>query len=147
MASPHRSKTESMNAPSRLTLPVARASVPSNMSKTPPTNTTIPPTVQYPRRDQAGADDGDPEADEGQRVGRQPEPAQRQGDRLEDALDPVAGLVRDASTGDAQDGALARGDLAEGLGAERADGLAADAPGIDQAGHAQALEVVADERL
>ena len=30
----------------RLTLPVARASVPSNMSKTPPTNTTIPPTVQ-----------------------------------------------------------------------------------------------------
>ena len=37
-----RSKTESRNAPSWLTLPVARASVPSNMSKTPPTKTRIP---------------------------------------------------------------------------------------------------------
>ena len=43
MASPQRSKTESMNAPNGLTLPVARASVPSNMSKAPPTKTTMPP--------------------------------------------------------------------------------------------------------
>ncbi len=33
-----------MKAPSGLTLPVARASVPSNMSKTPPMKTTSPPT-------------------------------------------------------------------------------------------------------
>ena len=35
-----------MNAPSGLTLPVARASVPSNMSKTPPRKTTMPPISQ-----------------------------------------------------------------------------------------------------
>ena len=46
MISPARSKIESMNAPSVLTWPVARASVPSNMSKTPPTKTTRPPTSQ-----------------------------------------------------------------------------------------------------
>ena len=39
-----RSKTLSMNAPSGLAWPVARASVPSNMSKTPPMKTTMPPT-------------------------------------------------------------------------------------------------------
>ena len=41
---PQRSKTESMKAPSLLTLPVARASVPSNMSKAPPMKMTSPPT-------------------------------------------------------------------------------------------------------
>ncbi len=46
IASPQRSKTESMNAPSFETRPVARARVPSNMSKTPPTMTTIPATSQ-----------------------------------------------------------------------------------------------------
>ena len=47
-----RSKIESMNAPNWLTLPVARASVPSNMSKTPPTKTTMPPTSHSLRADE-----------------------------------------------------------------------------------------------
>ena len=46
MISPALSKIESMKAPSVLALPVARASVPSNMSNTPPTKTTMPPTTQ-----------------------------------------------------------------------------------------------------
>ena len=60
MASPQRSKTESMNAPNLLTLPVARASVPSNMSKTPPMKTTMPPTTHSLGADQERrADDRD----------------------------------------------------------------------------------------
>ena len=99
------------------------------------------------------ADDGDPEADERQRVGRQADAAHAERDRLEDLLDAgagsleiviVEGLARDA---EAEDGALALGDLTEGLGTEAADRLAADAPALDQPGRAEALEVVADERL
>ena len=71
MVSPQRSKTESMNAPSLLTLPVARASVPSNMSKTPPMKTTMPPTIQCWRPTRIAPSDGDAEADEGQAVGRE----------------------------------------------------------------------------
>ena len=85
MASPQRSKTESMNAPSLLTLPVARASVPSNMSKAPPMKTTMPPTASAGGRRRIAPTTVIAEADEGQAVGRQAEPAHAQRDGLEDA--------------------------------------------------------------
>ena len=50
--SPSLSKVESMNAPNLLALPVARASVPSNMSKTPPMKTTMPPMIHSLDADQ-----------------------------------------------------------------------------------------------
>ena len=67
MISPALSKSESMKAPSLLAWPVARASVPSNMSKTPPMKTTRPPTTQGWRPTRMAPDDGDPEPDERQR--------------------------------------------------------------------------------
>src|SRR4029079_8577927 len=44
--SPQRSKTLSMNAPSGLVVPVARATAPSNMSKPDPTVATMPARIQ-----------------------------------------------------------------------------------------------------
>ena len=84
--------------------------------------------------------------------GVSPEPAHRERDRLEDPLDAGAGFVGDRhrrrpAAREAEDGALALGDLAERLRAEAADRLAADPSGLDEPGRAQALEVMADERL
>ena len=116
-----RSKTESRNAPSRLTLPVARASAPSNRSKTPPTKHETPPTIQRWRPRRSRRSTVIPKPIRVSAFGRQAEPAEGQGDRLEDradagpGLDSVRCVIAPAS---AQDRALARGDLAEGLGAE-----------------------------
>ena len=58
---------------------------------------------------------------------------------------PGGALARDA---EAEDRALALGDLAEGLGAEACRWSRGRRGGVcDQAGGAEALEVVADERL
>ena len=116
-----------MNAPSLLTLPVARASVPSNMSKAPPMKTTIPPSVQYwrPTRIAPAAVIANPMSVSASGV-RPARPMAR-------AMGSKIALMRDRDSlemrqlGDPQDLALARGDLAERLRAERADRLAADA--------------------
>ena len=70
-----------MNAPSLLALPVARASAPSNRSKTPPNTTRSPASEPGLDAGRDGGDAGDHEADERQRVGREPEPAEPDGDR------------------------------------------------------------------
>ncbi len=71
-------------------------------------------------------------------------------DRLEDLLDAAAGFVRDRhrrQLGEAQDRALTGRELGEGLLAQAADGLAALAPRLDDAGSPEATEVPRHERL
>ncbi len=97
-ASPQRSKTLSMKAPKRLTRPVARASAPSNMSKTPPAKTTSPPASQSRLASEDGPDGGDAEPDERQAVRRQAQPAEGERDRLAELLDPAPGCPLEIAT-------------------------------------------------
>ncbi len=88
-----------MNAPRRLTRPVARASVPSNMSKTPPAKTTRPPTSQSWLASRIAPTAVIAEPDEREPVRRQPQPAEGERDRLAELLEPATRLVGDRHPG------------------------------------------------
>src|SRR6188508_2654822 len=151
MASPQRSNTESMNAPNGLTLPVARASVPSNMSKAPPTKTMIPPTSHcWPARSRAPTTEIPKPMSVspfGVRPSR-PMPSaigsktflMRPRDSLE--IDMAFRLAREA-----EDGALVPGEFLERLRAQLADGLATLAAGHDDTRGAEPGQVPRDEGL
>src|SRR4029079_6672788 len=151
MASPQRSNTESMNAPKGLTLPVARASVPSNMSNAPPMNTTMPPSTQSWATRSAAPTIEIPKPMSVSPFGVRPTRpiASAMGSktfliRPRDSFEIVTGLPLARET---EHGALAGGDLLECLPAQAADRLAALAPGLDHAGRAEAAEVPRHERL
>ena len=138
-----------MNAPSLLTLPVARASVPSNMSKAPPMKTTIPPTSQSWRREETAPTTVIPKpisvSPSGVRPSR-PIPSAIGSKtflmRPRDSFEIDIGLARHA-----EDRALAGRELRECLLAEAADGLAALAPRLDDASSPEATEMPRHERL
>ena len=149
-----------MNAPSLLTLFVARASAPSNRSNTPPKTTRRPATIHACGARRDGGDAGDQEADHGQRVGRQAEPAEADGDRRHRGRGPGpgspgrrasrsrGGLPRAASARRGR--APAPGALAndvERLGDDRVDGLAALPARRHEPDLAQLAEVPRHERL
>jgi hypothetical protein len=104
---------------------------------------------------QDGPDRGDPEPDEGQAGRRQAQPAQGERQRLPELLDPVPRLVGDhhvaSSARDrrsvAEHVALTGCHLVEGPRTKGADRLAPCPPGHDESSVAQALEVMAHERL
>src|SRR4249919_3107989 len=151
MASPQRSNTESMNAPNGLTLPVARASVPSNMSKAPPMNTMMPPITQSWAARSAAPTTEIPKPMSVSPFGVRPTRpiASAMGSktfliRPRDSLEMVTGLPLARET---EDGALAGGELFERLPTQAADRLAALATRLDHAGRAEAAEVPRYERL
>src|SRR4051812_26521420 len=149
MASPQRSKTESMNAPSVLALPVARASVPSNMSKTPPTNTMIPPASQScPARSAAPTT-----------VIAKPTRVSPSGVRprrpIPSAIGSKTFLIVDrdsfeivmCSAGDPEDCPFAGVELVEGCGPQAADRLAPDPARLDDTGRSETAQMPGHERL
>src|SRR3990170_1984616 len=149
MASPQRSKTESMNAPSGLACPVARARVPSNMSNTPPAKTTMPPMAHSlaPSRTAPATVMAKPTRVSASGVRPALPMASATGSKVRlirsrPAFERVIGSAHDA-----EDGPLARGDLVEGLRTEADDDLAPVALGRDETGVAQALDIMGDERL
>src|SRR4051794_16912080 len=146
--SPILSKVESMNEPSRLVWPVARASVPSNMSKTPPMKTMRPPTIQNWTPTSAA-----PAA-----VMRKPMTVSPSGVRPRRPIASAIGSkifliwLRDSleivmSASHPQYGPLPLGELVKCLGPETADRLSAPAPGLDDAGAPEATDVPRHERL
>src|ERR671912_266275 len=143
MASPQRSNTESMKAPNGLTLPVARARVPSNMSKAPPTKTTMPPTTQSCAARSAAPRTEIPNPMSVSPFGVRPARP------IPSAIGSKTFLIRPRDSFDrdirlpshAEDGALASGELRERLLAEPADRLATLATCLDQSGGTQPGQV------
>src|SRR6188508_3193952 len=141
--SPSLSKVESMNAPNLLALPVARASVPSNMSKTPPTKTTMPPMTHAcaPVRIAPTVVIANPISVSPFGVRPIRPMASAIGSKIflmapRDSFEMVIGSARHA-----QDRALARCELTERFLPQAADRLAALAPRLDDAGGAEATEM------
>src|SRR4029450_6018650 len=134
--SPALSKVESMKAPNLLVWPVARARVPSNMSKTPPTKTTMPPMTHAwtPPRTEPTAVIAKPIRVSAFGVRPSRPIARAIGSKicLMRPRDSFEMVIR--STGDAEDGALAGGELRERLLAQAADRLATLAAGLDDTG-------------
>src|SRR6188472_2438600 len=125
-----------MNAPSGLTWPVARASVPSNMSNTPPTKTTSPPTSQSCCETRIAPTTVIPKPISVSPSGVRPRrPIAR-------AIGSKMALIRERESFEMdiglayepEGGALTGGELLERLLAQTADGLAALATGLDDAG-------------
>ena len=157
--SPQRSKTESMKAPRRDALPVARARAPSNRSKTPPNTTRMPARIQLWPAAAIAARIAIPKPIRVSAFGVRPSLAEGEGDRDGDAADAgprlradhraahEAARSRSPARGDPEDGGLAALELGERLRAEPTDRLAADPPGRDEPGGAQPPDVPRDERL
>ena len=138
-----------MNAPNGLTLPVARASVPSNMSKAPPTKTTMPPMTQScATRSRAPAIEI-PKPISVSPFGVRPTRP------IASAIGSKTFLIRPrdslemviCSPCHAKDGAFAGGELLERFLAEAADRLAALPPGHHDAGRSEATQMPRHERL
>src|SRR4029079_69846 len=138
-----------MNAPNGLTLPVARARVPSNMSKAPPTKTTMPPMTQScATRSRAPAIEM-PKPMRVRPLGVRPARpiARATGSktfliRPRDSLEMVT-----SSTCHAQDGAFAGRELLERLLAQAADRLAALPAGHHDTGRPETTQMPRHERL
>src|SRR3954447_25084232 len=150
MASPQRSKTESMNAPKGLTLPVARARVPSNMSKAPPTKTTMPPMTQSWAARRAAPATEIPKPISVSPFGVSPAlpmPSAMGSKtfliRPRDSFEMVTWLPLARET---EDGALARGELFERLFAQATDRLATMTARLDHPGGTKASEMPRYER-
>src|SRR4051794_38056146 len=140
-----------MNAPKGLTFPVARASVPSNMSKAPPTKTTMPPTTQSWAPRSAAPRIEIPKPMRVSPFGVRPAlpmPSAMGSNtflmRPRDSFEMVTGLPLARET---EDGALARGELFECFLAQAADRLASVAACLDHAGGAEPAEMPGHERL
>src|SRR4051794_11755237 len=140
-----------MNAPKGLTFPVARASVPSNMSKAPPTKTTMPPTTQSWAPRSAAPRIEIPKPMRVSPFGVRPAlpmPSAMGSKtflmRPRDSFEMVTGLPLARET---EDGALARGELFECFLPQAADRLAAVAARLDHARGAEPAEMPGHERL
>ena len=158
-----------MNAPSVLALPVARASVPSNMSKTPPKKTTRPPASQGCKPTRTAPTMVMPKPIRVRPFGVSPSRPKNRATGSPSFLTrvrvsgltsepPPVGFVavmrparrRSAAVrraAEAEQGALAGQRLVEGVRAEAAQRLAAAPAGGHDARGAELAEVPADERL
>ena len=146
--SPALSKVESMNEPSRLVWPVARARVPSNMSKTPPMKTTRPPTTQSSSPTSAAPTPVmmKPMTVSPSGVSPRRPIARAIGSKIfliwpRDSLEIVMSACHP------QYGALSLGELVERLRSEAADRFAAVPAGLDDAGASKPADVPRHEWL
>ena len=137
-----------MNAPNELTVPVARASVPSNMSNAPPTKTTIAPMVHSWAASSAAPRIEIPKPMSVSPFGVRPTRP------IASAIGSKTFLIwpRDSfeivmSACHSQYCALPLGEFVECLRPEAADGFAAMSPCLDDASAAEAADVPGHERL
>ena len=168
IASPQRSKTESMNAPNRETWPGRPSERPVEQVEDPAEEHHQPGGEPGIRGGQDGADDRDPEADQRQAVRGETEAPEEQGDRLGQLLDPGRGSrgspasrhrppraahpagssVRAGTRGGPGRGRpLAGQGLVERLRTEAADRLAAASSRRHEPRCPELAEVPADQRL
>ena len=132
-----------MKAPSLLTLPVARATAPSNMSKAEPRVATMPPTSHHSSASMAAPATAMPKPMSVSMLGVRPARpmASARGSTAPRILDRVSDDTSDplliGSSSQAQQGMLDVVEAAQRLAGQAADDLAPSAARLDQAGCAQ----------
>ena len=149
ITSPARSNTESMKAPRLLTRPVARARVPSNMSKTPPRKMTRPPASHSCPATRTAPTTVIANPIRVSASGVRPSRPMAERDRLEGLLDPRPGVVRDRH-GHPANPRMARSRAANSANASAASRQMVSRPfrrRLDHACGAQAADMPRDQRL
>ena len=143
-----------MKAPSLLTVPVARATAPSNMSKPAPTVATMPASSHHSSAASSPPNEAMPKPMSVSMFGRQPGARHRQRERLDARADArtlvgrdEGALAHDRHLASAEKLVLLLVEARERLACQAADDLAAGAAGLHEAGDPQPAQVPRDQRL